>query len=163
MAHSPCVRQLFLLLFSRGMELYRMLTVFSLQRNILEVLVSPPTPPLSSNADPFGRGAARPTPTLFSSTVFLPLQQQRKPSLLSTSQLFLICCSHPRHYCLSYQPDRTRIHILQAFMMAAAHLCKPVCLPGLPSDRLAPWALDRAAAWPNVSFLFSTFFSFLSL
>lgn len=107
---------------------YCMLTVFSLKRNILEVLVSPPTPPLSSNSDPFGGGAARPTPTLFSSIVFFPLQEQRKPSLLSTSQLFLICCSHPRHDCFSYQPDRTRIHILQAFMMAAAHLCKPVCL-----------------------------------
>lgn len=31
------------------------------------------------------------------------------------------------HLLFSYQPGRTRIHILQAFMMAAAHLCEPAC------------------------------------
>lgn len=63
---------------------------------------------------------------------FFSPSDSRRPSLLSAGHLFLICCCHPRSGCLSYQPGRTRIHILQAFMMAAAHLCKPVCLA---SDR----------------------------
>lgn len=132
-----------------------MLTVFSLKPNILEVLVSPPTPPLSSNADPFGRGAARPTPTLFlysfspsprATQTFSPLHQ---PAL--SHLLFL---SPPRLLLLPTGPHEntyfTGIH-------DGRRASVQTCLPGLPSDRLAPWALELL---PGLTCLFS-FYTFL--
>lgn len=129
------------------------------------LLFSSTAPLPASNADPLAGGAALPTLTLFSYG-FSPPPTRIDP-LFSTSQLFLICCSHPRSGRSSYQPGRTRVHILQAFMMAAAHLCKPVCLACLrqarpPSGRQR---LPMLRGQPNFQspFSFSGFFFFLIL
>lgn len=122
-----------------------------------------PLPP--SNADPLAGGAALPTLTLFSYG-FSPPPTRTDP-LFSTSQLFLICCSHPRSGRRSYQPGRTRVHILQAFMMAAAHLCKPVCLACLRQARplSSRQRLPMLRGRPNFPspFSFSGFFFFFFL
>lgn len=48
------------------------------------------------------------------------------------------------HLLFSYQPGRTRIHILQAFMMAAAHLCEPACWAASSSPRAGSPLRTRA-------------------
>lgn len=63
-------------------------------------------------------------------TVFLPLPHSKRSNPTSpppTSSFSSATLPSLPHLLFSYQPGRTRIHILQAFMMAAAHLCEPAC------------------------------------
>lgn len=63
-------------------------------------------------------------------TVFLPRPCPKRlnpTSPLPSSSFSSATLPSLPHLLFSYQPGRTRIHILQAFMMAAAHLCKPAC------------------------------------
>jgi len=62
--------------------------------------------------------------------VFLSLPRLKRSnptSPLPTSSFSSATLPSLPHLLFSYQPGRTRIHILQAFMMAAAHLCEPAC------------------------------------
>lgn len=164
----PVCLSAFLPLFPHEMELQCTLAGCSLApspRFPCPLLFSSTAPLPSSNADPLAGGAALPTLTLFSYG-FSPPPTRTDP-LFSTSQLFLICCSHPRSGRRSYQPGRTRVHILQAFMMAAAHLCKPVCLACLRQARplSSRQRLPMLRGQPNFQspFSFSGFFPFFIL
>lgn len=107
--------------------------------------------------------APRSLPFFSFPTVFLPLplpQRSNPTSFLPTSSFSSATLPSLPHFLFSYQPGRSRIHILQAFMMAAAHLCEPAWL-GLPlaclGHRLAPFEREQyrsIRANPTLSSLF---------
>lgn len=83
-------------------------------------------------------------------TVFLPLPRPKRSNPTSpppTSSFSSATLPSLPHLLFSYQPGRTRIHILQAFMMAAAHLCEPACWAA--SGRLAPFEPERYRICPG--------------
>lgn len=131
-AHCPLARPFHLSFsFTRSLSSLLALTLrFSLPLSVFLSFPCPSHPKLNAFA------TVSPLLASFFSfpTVFLPLPQLQtlEPHLASPYQLFLICytvCAPALpHLLFSYQPGRTRIHILQAFMMAAAHLCEPACL-----------------------------------
>jgi len=91
----------------------------------LSFVISPPSysteAECRSNPLPF-------PPSLFRWFFFLSLASSSNPtSPPSTSSFSSATLPSLPHLLFSYQPGRTRIHILQAFMMAAAHLCEPAC------------------------------------
>lgn len=150
----------FLLLFSR--ELYCMLTAFSLKRNTLEVFVSPPAPTAASSGQRWSarwrRCSSYPdslflhsfSPPPRATQTFFPLHQPALSHLLLPSPpplLLLPTGPHENTYFTGIHDGR--------------RASVQTCLPGLPSDRLAFWALDRAAG-PALTCLFSfCTFSFL--
>lgn len=160
----PVCLSAFLPLFPHEMELQRTLAALSLHLRAFDVLSFSLQRLLCLRATLIRspEALALPTLTLFSYG-FSPPPTRIDP-LFSTSQLFLICCSHPRSGRRSYQPGRTRVHILQAFMMAAAHLCKPVCLACLRQARplSTRQRLPMLRGQPNFRspFSFSGFFFF---
>lgn len=84
-------------------------------------------PKLDAPASPFYPTSLS-SRSLFSRRFFSPSSATNVRTLLASPyQLFLICYTAIPSLLFSYQPGRTRIHILQAFMMAAAHLCEPAC------------------------------------
>lgn len=100
-------------------------------------------------------------PTVFLS---LPCLKRSNPTLrLPTSSFSSATLLSLPHLLFSYQPGCTRIHILQAFMMAAAHLCEPACwaassLPWAGSPLRTRAILDLPRL---ILYLFCLFFSLL--
>lgn len=106
------------------------------------------TPPLLPPAQLKLNALAVSTPSSLPSisfpTVFLPLPCPKRSNPTSpppTSSFSSATLPSLPHLLFSYQPGRTRIHILQAFMMAAAHLCEPACW--------AASSLPRAGSSPS--------------
>lgn len=97
-------------------------------------------------------------------TVFLPLPRLKRSNPTSpppTSSFSSATLPSLPHLLFSYQPGRTRIHILQAFMMAAAHLCEPACwaassLPRAGSPPSNQSDTGSAQANPALSLLLSS-------
>lgn len=131
----------------------------SLRLMLLPLSRESSSPPVCSSEAECARRSVPPVLSPFFSfpTVFLPLPLPRKRSS-PTSSLPLpgsfSSATPPSlpHLLFSYQPGRTRIHILQAFMMAAAHLCEPAWLGLLLAclgHRLAPFEREQYRIYPE--------------
>lgn len=104
------------------------------------------------------------SPSFSFPAVFLPLPRPKCLNPTShppTSSFSSATLPSLPHLLFSYQPGRTRIHILQTFMMAAAHLCEPACwdtssLPRAGSPPSNQSDTGSAQANPALSLLLSS-------